>query len=216
MPWVLPKRVFLCLILGLLGLSEVAFAQTKAIAGNGVWTVDAQSEPGTLRVLDRDQLVVRRYPLASLDGTRSSSAAEVFHAAPRQSFVIAPTGLNELWELSYNPHAEPIYDGYVHDYKMGEGIAKPGFLGLRRTPLDWPLKDLVFDDSYRHAIGVTPASATRPAELHVINLDIRRRIDQIELPTTSIAASTTASASGPCHAWNNWRWRSVSGRHCAP
>ena len=216
MPWVLPKRVYLCLILGLLGLLEFAVAQTKAIASNGVWTVDAQSEPGTLRVLDRDQLVVRRYPLASLDGTRSSPAAEVFHAAPRQSFVIAPTGLDELWELSYNPHAEPIYDGYVHDYKMGEGIAKPGFLGVRRTPLDVPLKDLVFDDSYRHAIGATSASATRPAELHVINLDIRRRIDQIELPTTSIAASTTDSASGRCHAWNNWRWRSVNGRHCAP
>lgn len=216
MSWVLPKRVFLCLILGLPGLPPFAVAQTKAIASKGVWTVDAQSEPGTLRVLNRDQLVVRRYPLASLDGTRSSPAAEVFHAAPRQSFVIAPTGLDELWELSYSPNAEPIYDGYVHDYKMGEGIAKPGFLGVRRTPLDLPLKDLVFDDSYRHAIGVTPASATRPAELHVINLDIRRRIDQIELPTTSIAALTTDSASGRCHAWNNWRWRSVSGRHCAP
>jgi hypothetical protein len=41
----------------------------------------------------------------------------------------------------------------VHDYKMKEGIAKPGFLGVRRTPLDEPLDDFFFSQDYAYALG---------------------------------------------------------------
>ena len=34
----------------------------------------------------------------------------------------------EIWEISYDPDAKPIFDGYVHDYKMGEGVALAGYL----------------------------------------------------------------------------------------
>ena len=79
----------------------------------------------------------------------------------------------ELWEISYDPKAEPIYDGLVHDYKMGEAIAKPGFLGVRRTPLDEPLDDFFFDQSYRHVLGATrPKAATAAPTAQVVNLDV--------------------------------------------
>jgi hypothetical protein len=38
----------------------------------------------------------------------------------------------------------------VHDYKMGEACPSR-HLGVRRTPLDEPLDDFFFDQSYRHA-----------------------------------------------------------------
>lgn len=205
MALVLPKLRIFSLFLLVQAWPLLAFSQSKSLASSAGWTVDAQSESGALRVLDRNQHLVRRYPLATLDGKYSAQGAEVFHAAARQSFVIAPIGLNELWELSYRPDADPIYDGYVHDYKMGEGIAKTGFLGLRRTPLDEPLQQLIFDENHRHAIGTTLATATRAAELQVINMDVRRRIERIALPA--------AIPSGTCHAW---QWRAVSGRYCAP
>ena len=79
----------------------------------------------------------------------------MYDATPRNSFVVALKDIPELWEISYDPQAAPLYDGLVHDYKMGEAIAKPGFLGVRRTPLDEPLDDFFFDQSYRNVLGAT-------------------------------------------------------------
>ncbi len=86
---------------------------------------------------------------------QTSRVSAVYDATPRNSFVVALKDIPELWEISYNPKAEPIFDGLVHDYKMGEAIAKPGFLGVRRTPLDEPLDDFFFDQSYRNVLGAT-------------------------------------------------------------
>jgi hypothetical protein len=84
----------------------------------------------------------------------------------------------ELWEISYDPAAEPIHDGFVHDYKMGEGVAKPGYLNPRRTRLDAVLDDFFFDPSYRNVIGASRAAARG----QVVNLDVRRRIADLDLP----------------------------------
>jgi hypothetical protein len=87
---------------------------------------------------------------------------------------------------------------------MGEGVAKPGYLGIRRTPLDEPLDDFFFDQSYRHALGATrpkgavesgPRAASAP-NAQVVNLDIRRKI--AELPI----AGMPHLGSGITFAWN--------------
>ena len=99
----------------------------------------------------------------------------MYDAAPRKSFVVALKDIPEVWEISYDPKAEPIYDGLVHDYKMGEAIAKPGYLGVRRTPLDEPLDDFFFDQSYRHVLGATRPRADGSPNAQVVNLDVRRQ-----------------------------------------
>lgn len=153
-----------------------------AVSGDGQWVMVANFEPHTLVLLDSDLKLVRSYPADAIGGNYSSATATVHVARARQSFIIAFKDIAELWEISYNPKAEPIFDGLVHDYRMGEAIARPGFLGVRRTLLDEPLDGLFFDKDYRHVVGITRLEADSGRILHVVNLDVRRRIAVLALP----------------------------------
>lgn len=167
-----------------------------AVSGDGRWVMAANYLPNTLALFDADLNLVRTYTAASLDGKNTSRVAAVYDATPRRSFVVALKDMAEVWEISYNPKAEPIYDGLVHDYKMGEGIAKPGFLGVRRTPLDEPLEDFFFDQSYRHAVGSTRRQEGKAVVAQVVNLDVRRRIASFPL------SGMPHLGSGITFAWN--------------
>jgi mono/diheme cytochrome c family protein len=152
-----------------------------AVSSDGRWIMAANYLPHTLALFDADLKLVRSYPAATLDGKQTSRVSAVYDAAPRHSFVVALKDIPELWEISYDPKAEPIFDGYVHDHRMGEAIAKPGYQGVRRTPLDEPLDDFFFDASYRHAIGTARAATDGSAPAQVVNLDVRRRIATVPL-----------------------------------
>jgi len=152
-----------------------------AVSGDGKWVMAANYFPHTLALFDADLKLVKTYAATTLDGKSSSRVSAVYDAAPRKSFVVALKDVPELWEIAYDPKAEPIHDGYVHDYKMGESIAKPGFLGVRRTLLDEPLDDFFFDQSYAHALGATRARADGQASAQVVNLDVRRKIADLPL-----------------------------------
>jgi len=153
-----------------------------ALSGDGHWVIAANDLPRTLMLFDADLNLVRSYPAATLDGRSASRVAAVYDATPRHSFIVAMNDIPELWEISYDPKAEPIFDGLVHDYRMGEGLAKPGFLGVRRTLLDEPVEDFFFDPSYRHVVGSTRSQGGKPARAQVVNLDVRRRIAEFPLP----------------------------------
>ncbi len=153
-----------------------------AVSGDGQWVMAANYLPHSVVLLDADLNLKKTYVAATLDGQQTSRVSAVYDATPRNSFVVALKDIPELWEISYNPKAEPIYDGLVHDYKMGEAIAKPGFLGVRRTPLDEPLDDFFFDQSYRHALGATrPKTGESAATAQVVNLDARRKIADLPI-----------------------------------
>ena len=160
-----------------------------SISGDGHWIMVASEHPDTLTLFDASLHEARSYPLSTLDGKVRTGVSRVFSATPRQSFVIALKDIPELWEISYDPKAEPIYDGLVHDYRMGEGLAKAGFLGVRRTPLEEPLDIFFFDNPYRHAIGTARPTGRQVASAHVINLDARRHIASIQLPGVPRTAS---------------------------
>ena len=156
-----------------------------AVSGDGQWVMAANYLPHTLALFDADLNLVKTYAAATLDGKSSSRVSAVYDAAPRKSFVVALKDIPELWEISYDPKAAPIFDGYVHDYKMGEGVAKPGFHGVRRTLLDEPLDDFFFDQPYRHALGATRPRAdgqqNAAPSAQVVNLDIRRKIAELPI-----------------------------------
>lgn len=147
-----------------------------AVSSDGRWVLVGNTLPETLVLLDANGLrPVRTLPVRDREG-RVSRVSAVYDAPPRKSFVVALKDVPELWEISYDPAAEPIYPGYVHDYKMGEGIAVPGYLNPRVTPLELVLDDFFFDPSYRHVIG-----ASREGRAQVINLDIRRKVAELSL-----------------------------------
>ena len=157
-----------------------------AVSGDGKWVMAANYLPHTVALFDADLNLQKTYAAATLDGKQTSRVSAVYDAEPRQSLVVALKDIPELWEISYNPKAEPIHDGYVHDYKMGESIAKPGFLGVRRTPLDEPLDDFFFDQSYSNVLGATRGDETGKANgagasAQVVNLDARQKIADLPI-----------------------------------
>jgi hypothetical protein len=90
----------------------------------------------------------------------------------RRSFLVAPRGLAQLWEVALDPQAPPLYEGLVHDYRMGEGLARPGYLGLRRMLLPRPLQAVCGcgDRPYLRVWDSDPAGSA------VLQLDVRRII----------------------------------------
>ena len=71
----------------------------------------------------------------------------------RKSFVAALKDVPEVWEISYDPKAEPIATGYIHDYQYKEGSFVPGYLNPRRTQLDDVLDDFFFTQDYVEVMG---------------------------------------------------------------
>jgi hypothetical protein len=128
-------------------------------------------------LLDSDLKLIKSLPAKSLDGSQLSRVSAVYDAAPRHSFIAAMKDMPELWEISYDEKSAPIHDGYVHDYKMAEAIALPGFLNPRRTALADVLDDFFFDQEYRNVMG-----ASREGKGQVVNLDVRRKIADLALP----------------------------------
>lgn len=155
-----------------------------AVSGDGRFVLAGNYLPHSVVLFDSDLNFVKSYAATTLDGKQSSRVSAVYDAAPRKSFVVALKDVPELWEISYDPKAEPIYNGYVHDYRMGESIAERGTFGVRRTPLDAPLDDFFFDQGYRFAIGATRPSneADAHAQGQVVSLDARKRVASIDLP----------------------------------
>ncbi len=153
-----------------------------AVSGDGHWVMAANYFPHTLALFDADLNLVRTYDAATLDGRHSSRVSAVYDAAPRRSFVVALKDIAEIWEISYDRNAAPIYDGLVHDHRMGEGLARSGFLNVRRTPLEQPLDDFFFDQSYQHALGATrPRQGDGQASAQVVHLDARVKVADLPI-----------------------------------
>lgn len=167
-----------------------------AVSADGRWVIAANYFPHTLALFDAELNLVRTYDATTADGRTSSRVSAVYDAAPRKSFIVAMKDIAELWEISYDPKAEHIFDGMVHDFRMGEGVARPGFLGVRRSLLAEPLDDFFFDQGYIHAVGTTRPKADGHSRAQVVNLDVRRKI--AELPM----AGMPHLGSGITFAWN--------------
>lgn len=145
--------------------------RNAAASADGKYVMVANYLPHSLVVLDADLELVKILPAPS-------RVSAVYDAAPRRSFIAAMKDAPELWEISYDPQAEPIATGLVHDYRMKEGAFITGFLNPRRTPLADVLDDFFFTPDFRQVIG-----ASRDGKHgQVVHLDVRRAIATLDLP----------------------------------
>ncbi len=170
-----------------------------AVSGDGKWIMVANYLPNNLVLLDANDLALKKIiPAVSLRGEKKHSrVSAVYDAAPRQSFVAAMKDIPEVWEISYDPKAEPVADGLVHDYKLGEGDFKPGQFTPRRIYLDDYLDDFFFTQSYDELMGTSRDTAKG----QVINLDVGRKIADLDI-------------SGMPHLGSGitWPWRDAQGQ----
>ena len=145
--------------------------RNAAVSADGKYVVAANYLPHSVVLLDADLNFVKELKT----GSRVSA---VYDATPRRSFVVALKDVPELWEISYDPAAEPIATGLVHDFRFKEGEFVPGFLNPRRTKLEEVLDDFFFTPDYRQVVG-TQRDGRRG---QVVHLDVRRAIATLELP----------------------------------
>ena len=192
------QRTLFGAVLAALGVCGSVWAlpvETQAVSQDGLWRLTA--EPFTCTLLLQDALgrQVRRYPWPDLPA--AIPANEVLTPVClqdhplRRSFVVAFGGAEVLWEISYHPQAEVIYDGLVHDYRLKEGLPRHGFLGVRATRLDLPLDDFWIDRASPHVLGRARwARGEAGGQVQVINLDIRRARARLGvLPTYRLSAA---------------------------
>lgn len=149
-----------------------------AVSGDGKFVAVANALPHTLVLLDADLKPLKVIEVKDQAGRESSRVSAVYDAAPRKSFIAALKDIPEVWEISYDPAAEDIPVGAIHDFKYKEGAFIPGFLNPRRTLLDEPLDDFFFTQDYSEVMG---ASRT-VGKGQVIHLDVRRKIADLDLP----------------------------------
>ena len=154
-------------------------APPSVTSADGRWRIVANGE--TLTVFDAAGRSVRTHVAAAADGSGRSAVAALFNVEPRRSFIVCFESLPELWEISYDPDAEPIYQGLVHDYRLREGLAEPGFLTLRRTRLNAPLRDPGFDSSGAFVIGRAAGRVDGQTMLTLVQLDVRKPIAEFKV-----------------------------------
>ncbi|MBN8476666.1 cytochrome D1 domain-containing protein [Sulfuritalea sp.] len=149
-----------------------------AVSGDGKYLAVANYLPHTLVLLDADLNLLKVHPVRGRDGKETSRVSAVYDAAPRQSFVAALKDVPEVWEVSYNPKAEDIPGGIIHDFQYKEGAFIPGFLNVRRTMLSEPLDDFFFTQDYSTLMGASRTAG----QGQVVHLDVRKKIADLKLP----------------------------------
>lgn len=172
--------------------------RNAAVSGDGKWVMVANYLPHTLVVLDAHDLKLSRIiPVKNAKGDKTSRVSAVYDAAPRKSFVAALKDVPEVWEISYDPKAEPVAEGLVHDFQYKEGDFKPGFFYPRRTLLQEILDDFFFTQSYFEILGAS-RTATKG---QVIFLDGRKKVADLDMPGMPHLGSGIT-----------WKWKDPSGK----
>jgi hypothetical protein len=170
----------LVLAVGLAALSAVAVAQPstaiEVVSSDGRFIAKVTDQPPALVLMDAGLSVLKVLPLTAKNGTATSRVAALHDAPARRSFVVALKDVPEVWEVSYNPTAEDIAVGMVHDFQYKEGAFIPGYLNPRRTFLPDPLDDFSFSRDYSELIGAVGKTGKRV----LVNLDVRRQIAELD------------------------------------
>ncbi len=151
-----------------------------AVSSDGKWVAVGNYLPHSLVVLEARSLALHKViPVGDGKG-RTSRVSAVYNAPPRRSFVVALKDMKEIWEITYDPEAPPVYGNFVHNYRKGQveaAVVDEGLFSVRRIGLDDYLDDFFFDPSYAEVIG-----APRDGDHGVVfNLDARRKAADLDL-----------------------------------
>ena len=144
-----------------------------AVSSDGKWVMAGNYLPHSIVVLNADDLSLFRVVAARNENGQSSRVSAVYDARPRRSFIVALKDFKEVWEMSYDPNAKPIYPGFVHNFRLGqeEGIEdEPQPFARRRVNLKLDHSRLLFSPDFAEVIG-----RDLEGRLVVFNLDARRR-----------------------------------------
>jgi mono/diheme cytochrome c family protein len=153
-----------------------------AISRDGRHIAVANYLPHSLVLLSAADLSVQRVIEARDRKGTSSRVSAVYQNPVRNSFIAALKDVPEVWEISTDPQAEPVYGAFVHNRQPGmvEGVPESpgGLFAHRRITLEEPLDDFYFDPGYQHLLG----SSRDGGKAVVVNLHVGRPIAEVPLP----------------------------------
>lgn len=169
--WSVPGIVIA--LIALMGLLTAAAPPDKSLTSkNGVWTLSATGAPQVLMISRAgDSEPLRRYQVLDALGKKGRVTCLV-EAPSRQSFFAILGTSGEIWEMSYDRDAKPVFPGFVHNYREGqvEGIAaEPQPFARRRLHLPLDHNTLIFSPDHAEVIGYDDKG-----RITVFNLDARR------------------------------------------
>lgn len=149
--------------------------------------------------IDGDALVLtdaqgrelRRQPGQDLAGRRRGPPQVVLRHAGRRSVIATFPAFDEVWELSLDPAAPPVYDGLVHDWRMGEAIPTPGFFTPRRIVLPPPMPQHWFVDA-----ALPWIAGALDDEVLIVHLDVRRIVARLPVRGARLDAARRVARDG--------------------
>lgn len=151
-----------------------------AISSDGRYIAVANYLPHSLAILSAGDLAPVKVLEAKDRSGRSSRVSAVYQARPRNSFIAALKDVPEIWEISTDADAPPVFGGFVHSHEKGMVEALPssqGLFALRRIETPEPLDDFFFDPPYRNLVG-----SAREGSAIVVNLTVGRDVKRLEIP----------------------------------
>jgi len=151
-----------------------------AVSSDGKYVMAGNFLPHSVVVLDAANLKPVKYIKAADRKGNTSRVSAVYNAPPRKSFIVAMKDIKEIWELSYDPDAAPIYSNFVHSFRKGHEEAIVEYeqpFGIRRIKVDDYMDDFFFVPYYAEVIG----AARNSKKGQVVNLDVRKKVAELEL-----------------------------------
>ena len=147
-----------------------------ALSGDSRYLAVVHGKPVTLSMLSANDLrILKSLELRGL-AKQPLEPVQLVDAAPRKSIVAIMRDGLEAWEILYGANAPPVYDGFVHDYRSGEGIAASGPFPVRRIALGLPIGPALFEPAFDYLIA-----AEGRERLVILNLNVRRIIAHIDV-----------------------------------
>lgn len=141
-------------------------------SANETWHLSASGEPQRLIITANNKSEVYRETSVEDGKAVPAHITCLFEAPSRLSFFAVLADAQEIWEMSYDPDADPVFPGFVHNYRTGqvEGIIveKQPF-ARRRLYLDLDHNTLIFSPSHTEVIGYA-----KDGSVTVYNLDSRK------------------------------------------
>lgn len=153
-----------------------------ALSKDGRHVAVANYLPHTLVLLSAEDLSIERIMDVADRSGQTSRVSAVYQNPVRNSFIAALKDVPEIWEISTDPNAPPVYGSFVHSRQPGleEGVpeSEGGLFARRRIALDEPLDDFYFDPSYISILGASRDGGRAV----VVDLDVGKAIAAVPLP----------------------------------
>ncbi len=169
-----------------------ALASGLALSEDGAWLLAALAQPGQLVALRAPDLELFRVIPGRSERGLPASVGAVRTVPTRASFVALLPEIAEIWELSHDAEAPPVYAGMVHSFEKGleEAVGETQPFARRRTKAQAALGAFFLSPD---GVEIGGGHAKGPGGA-VYNLDARRLAARLDAdPRLEFAAGRPVS-----------------------